>query len=74
MNVVFLVCHADDAGLGAGGRAQRLLEASYTIDIIYVTEDYTYHPEDNYDTHEAAQEARACSVSTRAASTSSTSR
>lgn len=57
MNVVFLVCHVDDAGFGAGGRAQRLLEASHTIDIIYVNKDYTYYPEKNYDTREAAQQA-----------------
>lgn len=57
MHVAFLVCHVDDAVLGAGGTAQRILEAGHTIDVVYVTEDYNYHPEKNYDNREEARQA-----------------
>lgn len=57
MHVVFLVCHVDDAVLGAGGTAQRMLEAGHTIDVVYVTEDYNYHPDKNYDNREEARQA-----------------
>jgi len=57
MHIVFLVCHVDDAILGAGGTAQRMLEANHTIDVVYVTKDHNYHPEKNNDNREEARQA-----------------
>jgi len=57
MHVVLLVCHVDDGVLGCGGTAQRILEAGHTIDVVYVTKDYNYHPEKNYDNREEARQA-----------------
>ncbi|TKX61659.1 hypothetical protein EXE48_07615 [Halorubrum sp. ASP1] len=57
MNVVFLVCHVDHASVGVGGMAQRLLETGNNTDIVYVTEDYTYHSKKNYDNRQEPRQA-----------------
>lgn len=57
MQILFYVCHVDDAVLGAGGTIPQLIAAGHTVDVVYITEDYNYHPEKNYDNKDEAYDA-----------------
>jgi len=57
MEVLVYVCHVDDGVLGCGGTVPRILEAGHTVNVVYITEDYNYHPEKNYDNRKEAEEA-----------------
>lgn len=57
MNVVIYVCHVDDGVLGCGGTIPQILDVGHTIDVVYITEDYNYHPEKNYDNRAEAHDA-----------------
>lgn len=57
MQILFYVCHVDDAVLGAGGTIPQLLDAGHSVDVVYITEDYNYHPEKNYDNRDEARDA-----------------
>ncbi|MEF8855771.1 MAG: PIG-L family deacetylase, partial [Haloarculaceae archaeon] len=47
MQVVIYVCHVDDGILGCGGTIPQLVAAGHDVDVVYVTEDYNYHPDKN---------------------------
>jgi LmbE family N-acetylglucosaminyl deacetylase len=57
MKIVIYVCHVDDGVLGCGGTIPQLIDAGHTVDVVYITEDYNYHPDKNYDNREEAHEA-----------------
>lgn len=57
MQVLVYVCHVDDGVLGCGGTVPRMLDAGHDVDVVYVTEDYNYHPEKNYDNKAEAENA-----------------
>lgn len=57
MQIVIYVCHVDDGVLGCGGTIPQMIDAGHTVDVVYITEDYNYHPDKNYDNREEAEEA-----------------
>lgn len=57
MQIVVYVCHVDDGVLGCGGTIPQLIDAGHTVDVVYVTEDYNYHPDKNYDNRAEARDA-----------------
>lgn len=57
MQIVLYVCHVDDGVLGCGGTIPRMRAAGHTVDVVYITEDYNYHPDKNYDNRQEAHEA-----------------
>jgi len=57
MNIVIYICHVDDGVLGCGGTVPKLRAAGHEVDVVYITKDYNYHPDKNYDNREEAQDA-----------------
>lgn len=57
MQIVIYVCHVDDGVLGCGGTIPRMRAAGHTVDVVYITEDYNYHPDKNYDNRREAHDA-----------------
>lgn len=47
MNVVIYVCHVDDGILGCGGTIPQMIDAGHEVNVVYITEDYNYHPDKN---------------------------